>query len=115
MPKMKPPKPPEGMLAIPAASNALDVPSAYANSIELLSMNWIDVRIAFNEIIVETGNNVRVQRRANVVMPVAAFKTMVQVLIANAARLAASEQQQAEHAQALLQAHLEKGSQGAKQ
>jgi len=115
MPKTKLPKPPEGMLAIPAASNALDVPSVYANSVELLSMNWIDARIAFNEIVVETGNNVRVQRRANIVMPAAAFKTMVQVLMVNAARLAASEKQQAEHAQALIQAHLEVGNQGVKQ
>ena len=70
-------------------------------------MNWIDVRIAFNEVVIETGNQVRVERRANVVMPVAAFMTMVQLLAANAQNLAASQQQQAEQAQALLQAKIQ--------
>jgi len=93
------------MVSIPAASNALDVPSTYANSIELLSMNGIDVRIAFNEIVIETGNKIRAERRANIVMPTAAFNTMVQVLVINAANLAGAEQQQADHVQALLNHH----------
>ena len=98
---------PEGAIVLPQPSNALDVPSVYSNVIEILSMNWIDVRIAFNEVVIETGNQVRVERRANVVMPVAAFMTMVQLLAANAQNLAASQQQQAEQAQALLQAKIQ--------
>ena len=94
-------------MTLPAPSHTLEVPGVYANTVEILSMNYIDVRIAFNEVVVETGNQLRVERRANVVMPVPAFMMIVQVLNANARVLAASQQKQAEQAQGLLQAKIQ--------
>ena len=94
-------------LVIPAAENVLEVPSIYANTIELLSMNHIDVRMAFNEVIIETGNRPTVKRRANIVMPMQAFMLMLQALNANAQVLAASQQKQVEQAHAALQAQIE--------
>ncbi|HVW86310.1 MAG TPA: hypothetical protein VHB50_16600 [Bryobacteraceae bacterium] len=96
----------ESGLNIPPADNAGEVPSVYANTIEMLSMNHIDVRIAFNEVVVETGNAVRNVRRANVVMPVPSFLNLVQIVTANAERLMAASRQQAEQAQAVLTASL---------
>lgn len=75
-----------------APANALSVPSVYANSIEILSMNHVDVRIAFDEICIETGNIGRVERRANIVMSVPAFMMAMSVLNINAKQLAEVQQ-----------------------
>jgi len=69
-------------------------------------MNHIDVRIAFNEVIIETGNQPIVKRRANIVMPTHGFMMALQVLNFNTQNLAASMQKQVDHAQALLQAQI---------
>jgi hypothetical protein len=96
-------------LPIPSPSNASEVPSVYSNIVEVLSMNHIDIRIAFNEVTIEGGNNISTLRRANVVMSVPTFLTMVQILNANAKNLVASQNAQAEAAQAYLQAQIEAG------
>ena len=80
---------------IPPPANAADVPSTYANMIEMLSANHIDVRFAFNEVAVDTGNVARSIRRANIVMPTAAFMTMMQILNGNLRVLLAKVPQQA--------------------
>lgn len=69
-------------------------------------MNHIDVRIAFNEVIIETGNKPIVKRRANIVMPTQGFMMALQVLNFNTQNLAASMQKQMDQAQALLQAQI---------
>jgi len=109
MAKLKPPKSPPApvQLVIPPADNAPEVPSVYANTIEILSMNYIDVRIAFNEVIIETGNRPIVKRRANIVMPTPAFMVALQAVNFNAQVLAASIQKQADQAQASLQAQIQ--------
>jgi hypothetical protein len=94
-------------LAIPAVANAAEVPSVYSNAIELLSGNHIDVRLAFNEVVIESGNRLTTVRRANVVMSVPAFMTMVQVLSANAQVLAAAIPQQQALAEAKVKAAIE--------
>lgn len=93
-------------IVLPSATNATEVPSTYANTIEILSMNHIDVRIAFNEVIIETGNKPIVKRRANIVMPTHGFMMALQVLNFNTQNLAASMQKQMDQAQALLQAQI---------
>ena len=65
----------------------------------MLSANHIDVRFAFNEVAVETGNVVRAIRRANIVMPTAAFMTMMQILNANVQLLAPKLPEQAAQSQ----------------
>ena len=70
-------------------------------------MNHIDVRIAFNEMMVETGNKTTALRRANIVMPVPSFLAMVQILQLHAQKLMTSAPQVAEKAQAHLQAAIE--------
>ena len=96
-------------VSVPPASNASEVPSVYANTIEMLSMNHIDVRIAFNEVLFESGNKPMTLRRANVVMPVPAFMMMVQILSANAQNLIAMGPQQAAMEQAAVRDLIQKG------
>jgi hypothetical protein len=67
-------------VAVPLPTNASEVPSVYANIFEMLSMNHIDVRFGFDEVVLETGNKPTTFRRANVVMSVPAFLTMVQIV-----------------------------------
>ena len=98
---------PEGTVPLPLPSNVLEVPGVYANAFQVLSMNHIDVRIAFNEVIAEMGGELRVERRASVVMPTEAFLTMVQLLVANTQILVSSRQQQAEKVRAAIQAQIE--------
>ncbi len=74
---------------LPLVENADAIPSVYSNSVEVLSMNLVDVRLAFNEVVIESGNRFRVLRRANVVLPKAAFTTMMRVLELNAKNLEA--------------------------
>jgi len=50
----------------------------YANNLEIATSS-IDVRLLFNEIIMERGN-IAVERRANVVMSIDHFRAMMQVL-----------------------------------
>jgi hypothetical protein len=66
---------------------------------DMLSMNHIDVRLAFNEVVIENGGVVRTVRRANVVISTAAFMTMVNIINANTQILAANMQQSATQAQ----------------
>jgi hypothetical protein len=75
----------------------------------MLSMNHIDVRIAFNEVLFESGNKPMTLRRANVVMPVPAFMMMVQILSANAQNLIAMGPQQAAMEQAAVRDLIQKG------
>jgi hypothetical protein len=82
------PKPPAGTLPIPPASNVENVPSVYINSAEVLSMNQIDVRIAFNEIVVEGKDDIANVRRANIVMSVPHFIALAQMLAENVHKLA---------------------------
>ena len=91
---------------IPTVANAADVPSVYANIIEMLSLNHIDVRFAFDEVIVESGNKATNYRRANVVMSVPAFLTMVQILQVAAQRVMEMGPESAAIAQAHLTAAL---------
>lgn len=114
MAKLKAPQKPQdaapqadaSQIVLPSATNATEVPSTYANTIEILSMNHIDVRIAFNEVIIETGNQPIVKRRANIVMPTHGFMMALQVLNFNTQNLAASMQKQVDRAQSLLQAQI---------
>ena len=92
---------------LPSPFNETDVPSIYSNAFQLLSMNFIDVRIAFNEIIVDSGSKPRVQRRANIVMPVASFLTMVRMLSVNAQHLQADQERQSRAANAKIDALIE--------
>ena len=83
-------------LDIPAPLNIQEVPSSYVNNVEVLGMNHVDVRIAFNEILVEKGVVTEVKRRSNLVMSVPTFLNMVQILIANANSLKEAHLQSAE-------------------
>jgi hypothetical protein len=97
-------------LDIPPASNAWEVPSVYANTFEILSMNHIDIRFGFNEVQLETGGGeIKTVRRANIVMPIPAFMIMLQLLNVNAKRLMETGQQQAQEMQAHLRAIVEAG------
>jgi hypothetical protein len=88
---------------VPPVENADQAPGVYANAIEMLSGNHIDVRFGFNEIVVESGNSIRNIRRATIVMPTGAFLTMVQLLSGNAQLLAVTAQQQAAQGEARVQ------------
>ena len=90
-------------LAIPPVENAAEVPGVYANTIEMLSANHIDVRFGFNEVVIDSNNSIRNVRRATIVMPTTAFLTMVQLINANAQLLVSTSQRQAAQEQAKLQ------------
>src|SRR5580692_1991171 len=85
---------------IPPPVNAGEIPGVYANMFEMLSMNNIDVRFAFNEVSFETGGAMRTLRRANIVMPTQAFLAMIQILNANTQVLLSNAQSSAAMAQA---------------
>lgn len=89
---------------IPPAANAPEVPGVYSNMFEMLSMNHIDVRFAFNEVAFETGNAVKTLRRANIVMPTAAFLSMMQILNGNTQSLLSTAHQVQAQEQARMQA-----------
>jgi len=86
---------------MPAPSNIADVPSVYANNVQILGAGNFDVRIAFNEVSTEDGGkSVTVLRRANLVMSVPHFLAMVKLLNTQAdAIIAAQELQPSETAQ----------------
>jgi len=69
-------------LQIPQTVNIENVPSTYCNNLEVLAGGMLDVRIGFNEILVERGQprRVAVIRRANIVMSYPHFKSMVELL-----------------------------------
>ncbi len=96
-------------MEIPAALNIADVPSVYSNGFELLSMNHIDIRLGFNEVLIDSGNQVKTLRRANVVMPIPAFMIMLQLLNANAKMLMEVGQQQAKEQQAQIESLIKAG------
>jgi hypothetical protein len=96
-------------LPVPVVSNAGEVPSVYSNFVEILSMNHLDVRLAFNEVAVETGNQVKSFRRANIVLSVPAFMHMLQILNVNAQVLAARVPQEAAAADASIRKDIEAG------
>jgi len=103
-------KRPDGAIPLPPAENVADVPSTYANTIQVLSMNHIDVRLAFNEVVIEEGKKISVVRRANIVMPTPAFLMNVQLLVANAQNLVKNQNKQAEIMQSHLSAQIQDGS-----
>ena len=108
--KQKQPKRAEVVaLDIPAPLNIQEVPSNYVNNVEVLGMNHIDVRIAFNEILVEKGAVTEVKRRSNLVMSVPTFLSMVQILMANANSLREAHQRSAESDKLHIEAQIEKG------
>lgn len=70
-------KPDVQQVKLPEPINPLGVRSVYANNLEV-GASAVDVRLTFNEIIVDHG--ITVERRANIVTPVAHFGMMMQVL-----------------------------------
>ena len=66
---------------IPHTVGIENVGSVYCNNLEVLGGGLLDVRLAFNEILIERNpRRVAVIRRANVVMSYPHFKAMVEVL-----------------------------------
>lgn len=63
------------------------VPSAYVNQAEVLTAGPIDVRLAFNEILVDHHVAPKMVRRANLVMSQTTFLNLVQLLTTVAARM----------------------------
>ncbi len=96
----KPRRSPVSKAAIPAplppATNPLNIGSVYVNNVQLASANIFDVRILFNEVVIEEGKRVTVERRANIVMSVSEFMALVQLLNANVPVIQKSIQMQAE-------------------
>ena len=76
-----------GIKPLTAPTNPLGIKSIYANNVELNASN-VDVRMMFNEIIVDHANAITVERRANVVMSMQHFFLFKQVLDQFAAKLA---------------------------
>ena|SRR5271156_4206253 len=64
---------------LPAPINPLNVLSTYANNMEI-SATVMDVRIAFNEVIVGPATSITVERRANIVMSHSHFDSLMTVL-----------------------------------
>lgn len=62
------------------AVNAAEVPSTYVNGVQVLGVSAFDVRLGFNEVLIEDGMKLTCMRRANVVMSPSHFEAMVQVL-----------------------------------
>jgi hypothetical protein len=87
-------------VVLPPARNIDAVPSIYVNNVEMLSMNAIDVRIAFNEVTAEEGSGGRPTlsriRRVNIVMSAQHFLAMLQVMNLNAQTLVAGQQAEAD-------------------
>lgn len=100
-------------IEIPRPSNGAEVPSTYVNNFEILSMNHIDVRIAFNEIVIEGADRLSSMRRANLVMPVPIFMALTALLSANARNLAIVGPQQAHQEQSDIQALIDSGTRNA--
>jgi hypothetical protein len=63
-----------------ATSNVENVPSIYVNNVEILAVNPIDVRIAFNEVLAERPNVFTPVRRVNLVMSTASFLALIPIL-----------------------------------
>jgi hypothetical protein len=103
-------------LILPPAQNVDSVPSVYINNMEMLSMNSIDVRIAFNEVVTESGPSgggvptLSRIRRASIVMSPQHFIAMLQMLNLNAQSLMAGQQDEA----ALMQKHVAEAIERAK-
>jgi hypothetical protein len=55
-----------------------DVPSAYANNVEIMTAGSVDVRIAFNEILVDRGG-MTLARKANIVLSTPIFLEALQI------------------------------------
>jgi hypothetical protein len=62
----------------PSPANAEGIPSVYTNNVQF-SLSPIDVRLLFNEIIMDQGGP-RAERRANVVMSIEHFKAFAEVI-----------------------------------
>src|SRR4051812_29576129 len=69
------------------AENKDEVPSAYVNHIQVLTAGLIDVRLGFNEIIVDNGSPMRLLRRANIVVSTTTFLNLVSLLNGVAKRI----------------------------
>ena len=69
-------------MTIPRPTNASEVPGVYANNVEI-SASAFDVRVFFNEVVVENGI-ASTYRRASVVMSIDHFVVMAMAFMANA-------------------------------
>ena len=64
---------------LPKTTNPDGVKSVYVNNMEFI-MNGMEARLLFNEVIMETGNALAVERRATVVMRLQHFVAMAHLL-----------------------------------